>query len=119
LVEKPSQFRLDESTNRMKTRAQLFYHISYRLHWFGVVLAEYTARVLNSTFNWLSRQDKDHIFLQVWAQEAHMVIMSRAFVFLNCDIGAERAIIGNVGHHLRLSNHGGAELMRLILATML
>jgi hypothetical protein len=54
---------------------------------------EYTARVLNSTFHWLFRQDKDHNFLQVWAQEAHMVIMSRAFVFLNCDIGIERVII--------------------------
>jgi hypothetical protein len=54
---------------------------------------EYTARVLNSTFHWLFRQDKDHSFLQVWAQEAHMVIISRAFVFLNCDIGIERVII--------------------------
>ena len=66
---------------------------------------EYTARVLNSTFHWLFRQDKDHNFLQVWAQEAHMVIMSRAFVFLNCDIGIERVIIrGNEGHHMPLSN---------------
>jgi hypothetical protein len=47
------------------------------------------------------------------------VIMSRAFVFLNCDIGAERAIIGNAGHHFCLSNHGVPELVRRILATML
>ena len=34
-----------------------------------------------------------------------MVIMSRAFVFLNCDIGIERVIIrGNEGHHMPLSN---------------
>src|SRR5215207_11414099 len=80
-------------------------HISYRLHWFGGVIVEYTARVLNPTFHWLFRQDKDHSFLQVWAQEAHMVIMSRAFVFLNCDIGIERVIIrGNEGHHMPLSN---------------
>jgi hypothetical protein len=60
---------------------------------FGVLVVEDTARVLNSTFHWLFRQDKDHSFLQVWAQEAHMVIMSRAFAFLNRDIGAERATI--------------------------
>ena len=57
------------------------------------MLVEYTARVLNPTFHWLFRQDKDHSFLQVWAQEAHKVIMLRGFVFLNCDIGAERAIM--------------------------
>jgi hypothetical protein len=74
---------------------------------------EYTARVLNSTFHWLFRQDKDHSFLQVWAQEAHMVIISRAFVFLNCDIGIERVIIrGNEGHHMPLSNQGVAACER-------
>jgi hypothetical protein len=52
-------------------------------------------------------------------RRTHMVIMSRALVFLNCDIGAERAIIGNAGYHLRLSNHGVAELVRWILATIL
>jgi hypothetical protein len=57
-------------------------------YWFGVV--EYTARVFNPTFHWLFRQDKDQSFLQVLAQEAHIVIMSRAFAFLDCDIGAER-----------------------------
>jgi hypothetical protein len=48
-----------------------------------------------------------------------MVIMSRAFVFLNCDIGGEGHNRGNAGHHMRLSNHGVAELVRWILATML
>ena len=80
--------------HRTKTRVQLFYmyiHINYRLHCFEV-LVKITARMLNPTFHWLFRQDMDHSFLQVWAQEAHIVIMSRAFVFLNCDVGAERAI---------------------------
>jgi hypothetical protein len=42
-----------------------------------------------------------------------MVIISRAFVFLNCDIGIERVIIrGNEGHHMPLSNQGVAACER-------
>lgn len=96
--ERKTSFRIQtryESTNRMKTRVQLFYTYPHLLQialvWGGSGI--YTARVLNPTFHWLFRQHKDHSFLQVLAQEAHMVIMSRAFVFLNCDIGTERAII--------------------------
>ena len=69
----------------------MYIHISCSLHCFGVV-AKYTSGALNPTFHSLFRHDKDHSFLQVWAEEAHMVIMFRAFVFLNCDIGTERSI---------------------------
>ena len=74
----------------MKTRVRYFIriHISYGLRWFGVV-AKNTARLLNPTLHRLFIEDKDHIFLQVWIQEARMMSMSRAFVFLNCDIAAE------------------------------
>jgi hypothetical protein len=85
------------------------------------VVVEYTARVLDPTFHWLFRHDKDDSFLQVWTQEAHMAVMSRAFVFLNCEIGAERPIIEemqDITCILHLSNHGVAELVRWNLATI-
>lgn len=82
---------LDSMNQRIEWKLGFSYfihiHICYRLHGFGGGSGIYTARVLNPTFHWLFRQHKDHSFLQVLAQEAHMVIMSRAFVFLNYDIG--------------------------------
>ncbi len=70
-------------------------HISYRLHWFGLVV-ENISRVVNSTFHRLSRQHNDHSYLQVWAQEVYMVGHVNCFCLLNCDIGAERAIIAEM-----------------------
>ncbi len=57
---------------------------------------ENKARVLNPPTHWLFRQDKDYAFLQVWDQEVHMMIVSRASGLLNYDIARERAIIGKM-----------------------
>ena len=58
LVEKPSEFRFEESTNRMKTRVQLFHRYPHQSQiafvWVGGS-GIYTGRVLNPTFHWLFR----------------------------------------------------------------
>ena len=52
------------------------------------------ARVLNPTFHPLAIQTGQgpQFSTRVSPRGTHMVIMSGAFVFLNCDIGAESAI---------------------------
>jgi hypothetical protein len=101
LREKPSESRLDELTTQNQNRIQLFYtyiHISYRLCIGLEWVVKCTDRMLSPTFYWIFRQDSDQSFYKYGPRGTCGYIMSRAFVFLKCDVDAERAILVEMRH---------------------
>lgn len=89
--------RLVESTNRTKARVQLFFipiHIVICCYWLGVV--EY-MQIECSTLHSIGYLDRTRIKISTgMGPSGPYGVMSRAFVFLNCDVGAERAIIEEI-----------------------